>query len=148
MYDKYMVKTCTKCCIEKPTDLFAKKSKSKDGLSAWCKKCFADNAAIKYQTDINERNRKLVNRQASRLRARNYIWSILSSSECVDCGIKDPHVLEFDHTDPAEKSHNVAEMQDYSVERIKQEVSKCVVRCANCHKKRTSVQFGFWRSLR
>lgn len=143
-----MVKTCTKCCVEKIIDLFAKRSKSKDGFSSWCKECFALNAATKYQTDINERNRKLTNRQASRLRARDYIWSILSGSECVDCGINDPYVLEFDHTDSAEKSHNVAEMHDYSVERIKQEVAKCLIRCANCHKKKTSIQFGFWRSQR
>jgi hypothetical protein len=30
---------------------------------------------------------------------------------------------------------------------LKAEIAKCQVRCANCHRRRTAAQFGWWRSL-
>lgn len=54
--------------------------------------------------------------------------------KCCDCGYNDnPHALEFDHLDPSQKSRTVASMMNFSWERIKEEIAKCVVRCANCH---------------
>jgi hypothetical protein len=32
----------------------------------------------------------------------------------------------------------------YSIARIKEEIEKCDVRCANCHTRRTAHQFGWW----
>ena len=36
------MKTCSRCHVEKPFDLFAKRSASKDGCSPWCKQCHCD----------------------------------------------------------------------------------------------------------
>jgi hypothetical protein len=95
-----------------------------------------------------DRKRKEDNRQKIVEKARDYIWSVLESSACVDCSNSDPLVLEFDHRDNSGKLYNIAEMHRLSVSKIKEEIAKCEVRCANCHKKRTAVQFGFWRTLR
>ena len=32
-----------------------------------------------------------------------------------------------------------------SWERVEAEIAKCSVRCANCHRRRTAEQFGYWR---
>jgi isopentenyl phosphate kinase len=54
---------------------------------------------------------------------------------CVDCGYKGhPSALEFDHV-TGKKSKSVMAFQ--SIKRAMEEVAKCVVRCANCHRIKT-----------
>lgn len=146
IYHSNMDKWCSRGKHNVDQTLFNKRAKAKDGLSAWCKPCMADYERVRYQN--GDRERKTRNRKNTQQRARDYIWSVLTSSKCVDCENDDPLVLEFDHKDDSGKEYDIAEMHCLSVTRIKKEIEKCDVRCANCHKKRTSLQFGFWRSLR
>ena len=75
------------------------------------------------------------------------LLAYLSAHPCVDCFEVDPLVLDFDHRDAAAKRINVSDMlDDYSWQRIEAEISKCDVRCANCHRRRTAHQFK-WRRL-
>jgi hypothetical protein len=63
---------------------------------------------------------------------------------CVDCGERDPIVLEFDHRDRTTKRTAVAYMMRYSAwSQIEAEIAKYDVRCANCHRRRTSRQMGW-----
>lgn len=75
----------------------------------------------------------------SRAYARNlaYVLSLLERSECVDCGLGDICVLEFDHV--AGKIAPVMAMarDEVSLERLISEIGKCEIRCANCHRWRT-----------
>lgn len=54
--------------------------------------------------------------------------------KCKDCGNGDPRVLEFDHVE--KKSYNISSVC-YVGERFEQELKKCELVCANCHKIRT-----------
>lgn len=54
---------------------------------------------------------------------------------CVVCGEHDPIVLDFHHRDPAEKSENVKSMSDRTEAKVRAEIAKCVVLCANCHRR-------------
>jgi hypothetical protein len=55
---------------------------------------------------------------------------------CADCGYnKDPVALDFDHLD--NKKYNIAHMRHHSIELIIEEMEKCEVVCANCHRIRT-----------
>jgi hypothetical protein len=76
------------------------------------------------------------------------IWldAYLVSHPCVDCGIDDPRVLEFDHRDGVAKTAAVAQLArwGYALRRVQEEVAKCDVRCANCHRVRTHRQRGWW----
>ena len=61
-------------------------------------------------------------------------------------------VLELDHVS-GEKSSAITNMVRggaYRWDTIAAEIEKCVVRCANCHRRRTAVQLGYraWRDLR
>jgi len=56
---------------------------------------------------------------------------------CVDCGISDWRVLQFDHV-RGEKLKGVAIIQHMPT--LVAEVSKCVSRCCNCHYKRSYEQ--------
>lgn len=86
----------------------------------------------------NPNRRKSVREHASKLRERNKaVVREAMQSGCVDCGIKDIRVLDFDHL--RDKSYNVSELANFqsSIERIKDEIAKCEVVCSNCHRIRT-----------
>lgn len=72
-----------------------------------------------------------------------YILHYLLEHPCLDCGEADPVVLEFDHRD--EKLFNISDAPNkgYSLNTIKQEIAKCDVRCANCHRRKTYKQRNF-----
>lgn len=73
---------------------------------------------------------------ARRRRAR--LDAIKVTVGCVDCGYREfPEALAFDHVDPMTKAHPVSQMMSVSWARVVEELSKCVVRCANCHAVRT-----------
>ena len=53
--------------------------------------------------------------------------------KCGICGYdKSISVLQFHHTNPNMKDFTVSR-KSYSIERLKREVDKCILLCANCH---------------
>jgi len=73
---------------------------------------------------------------------RRRVLQFLQLHPCVDCGERDIRVLQFDHIRPATKEKAVAHMYRTSWPRVEAEIAKCLVRCANCHKKRSDYQRG------
>jgi hypothetical protein len=71
------------------------------------------------------------------------------ASGCADCGTTDLIVLNFDHRDPATKLYNISTLlsarNKFSVQILRDEISKCDVVCSNCHIHRTAKKFGNWR---
>lgn len=93
-------------------------------------------------------DRAVAHKEKTRGAARKLVLDYLSEHPCVGCGESDPVVLEFDHDDPGLKSFNVSNAVrsgSVSVERILREMLKCTVRCANCHRRRTAAQFGYFK---
>lgn len=75
------------------------------------------------------------------------VWRYLSTHPCVDCGEGDPIVLEFDHVYGVKRlavSHMIG---SFSWATIAEEIGKCEVRCANCHRRKTAAQFAWWAYL-
>lgn len=60
-------------------------------------------------------------------------------SGCVDCRNRYPHyMLEFDHRPGHKKLDNVYRvLKKYGWDKAVEEIGKCDVVCANCHKHRT-----------
>lgn len=73
------------------------------------------------------------------------IKSYLVEHPCIDCGNSDLDVLTFDHRDPSDKVDNVSNMLKWSSDKLVNEISKCDVRCSNCHLKKSRRQFG-WKT--
>ena len=96
-----------------------------------------------YQNSAHRQKLKKNTRQQHIARNREYIRKVKSAGCCVDCGIKDWRVLDFDHVNLADKKLNVSRMarDAYSIEAIACEIAKCEIRCANCHRIRTAEQF-------
>jgi len=57
---------------------------------------------------------------------------------CVDCGEGRWQCLDFHHINPEDKSQDVNRMvkDRCTLRRIKTEIRKCIVVCANCHRMR------------
>lgn len=68
---------------------------------------------------------------ATKDRAINYL-----GGKCADCGgVFHRRVYDFHHVNPEEKEHTVAHMlRCQKWETVKQELDKCVLLCANCHR--------------
>jgi 5-methylcytosine-specific restriction endonuclease McrA len=78
-----------------------------------------------------------------RFRRRNQamVAKIKLESGCNRCGYdENPIALELHHLNPNDKFMDVSTMitQGYSVQRIKNEIEKCEILCANCHSIETS----------
>ena len=56
---------------------------------------------------------------------------------CMDCGINNPIILDFDHI--KDKKYNISQMirDGFSWKAIAKEIEKCEVVCSNCHRIRT-----------
>jgi hypothetical protein len=69
--------------------------------------------------------------------AQRYVYEILSYSRCADCGEYDFAVLTFDHV-RGKKKMEVSQKaaHGYSIQAIKEELTKCEVVCFNCHMRR------------
>src|SRR3546814_8531418 len=68
----------------------------------------------------------------------------LRAHPCVDCGETDPVVLEFDHL--RDKVGNVSAMvHSNELWRLVDEIEKCEVVCANCHRRRTARRANTYR---
>lgn len=64
----------------------------------------------------------------------------IKSKPCQDCGNSfDICCMDFDHRDGTDKKYNIGSMfaHHYSRELIEQELAKCDLVCANCHRIRT-----------
>ena len=59
-------------------------------------------------------------------KAQAWIFEYLLQHPCVDCGEKDPVVLEFDHIGD-DKSYEVTCLTSLSLKRIQEEIAKCEV---------------------
>lgn len=86
---------------------------------------------------------KLLRKKKLRLReTRAWIAYYLRENPCVDCGETDPIVLEFDHQRDKLFAIGEASGLGKSLEKVKAEVDKCQVRCANCHRRKTYIERG------
>ncbi|MEF8855719.1 MAG: hypothetical protein V5A24_09555 [Haloarculaceae archaeon] len=73
-----------------------------------------------------------------RQRHRRWLEALKRESDgCRDCDATDPVCLDYHHLDSGEKTKAINEMVLYgfSKSRISEEISKCVLLCANCHRK-------------
>jgi hypothetical protein len=83
---------------------------------------------------------------------RHAAIDVLKSVPCADCALSfPPHVMDFDHRNPANKLHEVSQLINKSNSpwrTILEEVAKCDVVCVCCHRLRTWVPGTKWEDSR
>jgi len=95
----------------------------------------------KYTAQIMANTRRYIARN------QQLVFDYLLTHPCVDCGESDPIVLEFDHV-RGDKKRPLAKLirQGLSARTIEDEIAKCDVRCANCHRRKTALALGWFRN--
>lgn len=140
------MKICSTCKLLK--DNFYKNKRRADGLQTYCIDCSKEHSKKCYK-NFSEDKKQEIKKLATNKRIRNtqFLWDFLKRNPCIDCGEADPIVLDLDHI--RDKVINVSDLvqQAGSIERIQEEINKCEVRCANCHRRKTSKQFDWYKSI-
>jgi hypothetical protein len=141
-------KECGSCGLVKPLSMFPYKNKKLGRRGSTCLACMAA-----YGREHYARNRakylEKAHRSRGRVNAKNdeRVLAYLLDHPCVDCGETDPLVLDFDHREPSRKADEVSRLAHRRPWRlVLEEIAKCDVRCANCHRRKTARQFG-WSKL-
>lgn len=76
----------------------------------------------------------------------DFVYETLEAGSCIDCGVTELCLLDFDHV--GEKTGRVVKLatEGYGRDRILAEIAQCVVRCGNCHRRRTAHHLGHYRA--
>ena len=141
------MRRCGRCGELKPLGDFAWRRKAKGQRHNYCRPCHSEyhrehylaNKA-RYIAQAAESKRKV------RLEQTTLLLAYFEEHPCVDCGQTDPIVLEFDHL--RDKSFAIGTaLTRYGWDKIVEEIQKCEVVCANCHRRRTARRRGAVRVL-
>jgi len=119
-----IMRECASCKESIPIEEFTWRGGGRKGLQSTCKFC-----TLERLREHRAYTRRLVGR-----------WKLRKG--CSRCGFKAEHScqLDLDHIDPTTKNSKCngrAFEPSWSVKRIKEELSKCVVLCKNCHALKT-----------
>lgn len=145
-----MEKQCTRCNQIKPISEFNKNKTKKDGHHNLCRVCSNINSKTYYNKNKEEHIKKVrIITAKTRKENQKKLFEYYSTHPCIDCGNQNPIVLELDHRDGVDKFKNISKLiaNAYSWDRIEEEILKCDVRCANCHRIRTAKQLDWYKGL-
>jgi hypothetical protein len=79
--------------------------------------------------------RLIENNKRFRKRRAQWLQELKESLSCIKCGESRWWILDFHHRNPQEKEMNMASfMHHFGMKRILEEIEKCDVLCANCHR--------------
>lgn len=131
------MKKCTICKTEKSEAEFNKNCRKKDGLQTKCKQCSKELSKKYYKKHKKYHANKRINKREEN---KKFVYNYLQGKRCIDCNqTYHPAALDFDHV-RGEKVAAISKMifDGYSIESIKEEIEKCEIRCANCHRIKTA----------
>ncbi len=145
----FYVKKCSRCKKEKIDTEFNFKNKAFGVRHLHCKEC----TRLLIKNHYNKNKQYYLEKAATRnnkfkLEIHSFLRDFFKKRPCIDCGESDLRVLEFDHKNKFTKFKAVSSMirLQFPIEKIKEEIEKCDVRCANCHRKKTARDFNWFRN--
>jgi len=144
LYNRRMKKCTNKTCKQQNpqplTNFFRRGTK----YQSWCKLCKKSHDHNTYKTKPHRRKALKQSTAKYRMIAEEYVIAHLRQNPC-KCGNSNILNLQFDHIRDKEFEISIGIMQGYSLERIKTEIEKCQVLCANCHSIKSAHQLKSWR---
>jgi hypothetical protein len=139
------MKRCGRCGESKANEEFGFRNRASGKRHSICKPCQVVYRQTYYERHGAEAIHTRVYAHTVRYRQRNreFLDAYLASHPCVDCGLADRVVLEFDHVTGSKRAAlSVLARSAATIATLREEIAKCVVRCANCHRRRTALS---WR---
>lgn len=132
-------KRCAVCKRQRLVKFFVFRNRETQRRASYCKDCQSSYYKQHYKKNKKRYvQRSIVNTIAQRARTRTLIAE-LKAVPCADCKkIYNPWQMDFDHLPGYVKSGGIAQLAAIGASRkLKIELSKCEVVCANCHRDRT-----------
>lgn len=129
------MKKCTLCKRKKPLTEFNKNSNRKDGLQNICRTCSRNKSAKFYKTNRDDHRAYVYQRREE---MKSFVRDLKSKTKCKLCNESHIAVLDFHHVDPSTKKATVSAavcLLGWSKDKVLEEIKKCIVLCANCHRK-------------
>ena len=140
------IRWCGDCQAFRSILEFSHRYRDKAVFQSYCKVCSRRRSREHYlRHTAAYKLRVAKNNQRARCENRRKLLEYLALQACVDCGLQDVAVLEFDHRDPSQKARDVSTMvqKGFAWSTILNEMGKCDIVCANCHRRRTARQFSW-----
>jgi len=124
-------KICCCCKEQKNIDEYSWRDKNKNLKAKECKTCHS-----KIRKNYYENNKKKeIQRTSLRKQDMKEWYQNLKKELCCNrCPENHPSCLEFHHKDPSIKDFSLGHAKMYSFEKVKSELDKCILVCANCHR--------------
>jgi len=137
------MKKCSRCKIDKELSEYNKNKSKPDGLQTFCRECAHEKFKDYYESNKDYHKQAIYDRRDKlKNKSRAFLVDYFQTHSCVDCQNSDIRVLEFDHLGNKIKGVGRLVAEGYSLEVIKEEISKCEVRCRNCHQIKTFERMG------
>ena len=137
------VKVCNKCNKEYPIEMFYM---DRTRVRLQCKSCNLAYRREYYKNNPHAYEYKKEKQHKRRFGNAKLLYKYKLEHPCIKCGETDPIVLEFDHRDPSKKCFNItrgcADGKNFDL--VLEEISKCDVLCANCHRRKSAKQLGYF----
>lgn len=95
-------------------------------------------ALVSYYLNPERKDKNLDYQRERRTWLTAFLEGYKAEFGCRNCPEDDPVALDFHHRDPTTKIFTIgskAIANKYSVERLMEEIEKCDILCANCHRK-------------
>lgn len=126
-------KCCTRCKEEKPLADYHRNKRRIDGYMSLCKMCMKTQRKLEYTGLKAEQKRKY---SSERRKAHQDVINAAKRIGCLVCDEKEICCMDFHHVDSTQKEFILGgENAGRSLVKILAEIDKCVVLCANCHRK-------------
>ncbi len=136
-------KYCPGCCTVLLLEKFGKSCQTTDGFAYRCKECkkkeckvFLDNNPgykQKYRQRYRQKYSRTIKKQIQD--RKDIVNNIKSKNGCEMCNETNHIVLVFHHENPKTKMFNISEKMSIGLFKLFDEIEKCIVLCANCHRK-------------
>lgn len=109
--------------------------------------CRACHASYRREHYLKNKEKYIKKAVAHTKSTRKAFFEWKSGQKCADCGNSDMRVLEFDHIN-GNKTGNIANLVGrVSGASLEEELAKCEVVCANCHRIRTATRGEHYKYL-
>jgi hypothetical protein len=134
------MKRCPICRLEKPLSAFSRNVRRSDGVQSYCTECRREYMRRHYARNASKYRAFAAARNERRRATIRQVIREAKDRPCSDCGLWFPaYVMDFDHGDGDQKRFNIGRdaLNRCSEDELKEEIEKCEVVCANCHRMRT-----------
>lgn len=108
--------------------------KDRQKIHSYCKPCEKAYSSEWYQKN---KEKTLAKNKRNSQKILEWLQNYKAEHGCHECGYNEHScALDFHHVDESKKDFalNLAQRKRYGMERIRKEVAKCIVLCANCHR--------------